>query len=164
MDNHFADMIQFLTMGTALEGYSTQQKELVVHAADFSVIAGDLYNMGMDEILRRYVPEFERSSILVEAHGWVEGGYYVGKVATKNIFRIRLWWPTLHKDSKAYCKVCDAYQRTGKPSWRDELLLNPQISLQVFDKWDIDFIGPIQPSGKKMGAQYIITATEYLTR
>ena len=28
----------------------------------------------------------------------------------------------------------------------------------------IDFVGPIQPPGKKKGAQYIITAAKYLTR
>jgi len=70
----------------------------------------------------------------------------------------------MHKDSKAYCKACDVCHRTGRPSRRDELPLNPQVSLQAFDKWAIDFVGPIQPLGKKTGAKYIILATEYLTR
>jgi hypothetical protein len=34
-----------------------QKKKLVVHAADFSLIAGQLYKMGPDEILRRCVME-----------------------------------------------------------------------------------------------------------
>ena len=35
-DDHFSDIIQFLSMGTTLEGYSTQQKkELVVRSANF---------------------------------------------------------------------------------------------------------------------------------
>lgn len=38
------------------------------------------------------------------------------------------------------------------------------MSLQPFEKWEIDFVGPIHPPGKKTGAQYIITATEYLTK
>lgn len=71
---------------------------------------------------------------------------------------------TLHKDSKAYCRACDACQRTNKPSRRDELSLNLQVSLQSFEKWEIDFVGPIQPPGKKTGVWYIITTTEYLTR
>jgi len=36
--------------------------------------------------------------------------------------------------------------------------------LQVFDKWAIDFIGPIKPPREKTRVQHIITATEYLTR
>ena len=55
-------------------------------------------------------------------------------------------------------------QRTGRSSRRDELPLNPQMMLQPFEKWVINFVGPIQPQGKKTGAQYIITTTECLTR
>eukprot|EP00253_Pinus_taeda_P011758 PITA_11758 len=41
--------------------------------------------------------------------------------------------------------------------------LNPQMTLQPFEKWEIDFVVPIKPQGK-IGAFYIITTTEYLTR
>ena len=59
-DNHFVDIIHFLTTGMTLEGYTNQQKkELVVRATDFSVIAGHLYKMRSDEILQCYVPKFE---------------------------------------------------------------------------------------------------------
>jgi hypothetical protein len=47
----------------------------------------------------------------------------------------------------------------GKPSGRDEMPLMPQAYLQVFDKWDVDFIGPINPPTRMSGAKYIITAT-----
>ena len=110
------------------------------------------------------MPEFERMSILADAHGGAAGGHYVGRVTVGNILPARLWWPTLHQDSKSYCKACDVCQRTGRPSRRDELPLNPQIMLHPFEKWAIDFVGPIQPQGKKTGARYIITVTEYLTR
>jgi hypothetical protein len=40
----------------------------VVRAADFSLIAGQLYKMGPDEILRRCVMEAECPMILEEAH------------------------------------------------------------------------------------------------
>ena len=42
--------------------------------------------------------------------------------------------------------------------------LQPQVALQDFEKWAIDFIGPINPPGKKIGVCYIITATDYVTR
>ena len=42
--------------------------------------------------------------------------------------------------------------------------LKPQVTLQAFDKWAIDFVGPINPLGKCTGPRYIITAIDYLTR
>jgi transposase InsO family protein len=39
-----------------------------------------------------------------------------------------------------------------------------QITLQAFEKWAIDFLGPINSLVKCTGARYIITAIEYLTR
>jgi hypothetical protein len=41
--------------------------------------------------------------------------------------------------------------------------LQPQVTLQKFDKWEINFLGPINPPAKKIGERYIITAMEYIT-
>jgi hypothetical protein len=42
--------------------------------------------------------------------------------------------------------------------------LRPQINLQVFDKWEVYFVGPINPLARISGAIYIIIVTQYLTR
>jgi transposase InsO family protein len=55
-------------------------------------------------------------------------------------------------------------KRVGKPSRRDKIPLAPQMNLQAIEKWAIDFMGPINPPGKRIGERYIITAIEYLTR
>jgi len=49
--------------------------------------------MGEDEILRRYVPNFERDRILDEAHGGVTGEHYARKATAQNILHACLWWP-----------------------------------------------------------------------
>lgn len=106
----------------------------------------------------------ERHSILVESHGHVVGVHYVGKAITHKILGAGLWWPTLHKDSKEYCSACDVCERIGRLSRRDELSLNPQVTLQDFDKWASKFYGTINPLRKNTSAWYFITATNYLTR
>ena len=75
-----------------------------------------------------------------------------------------IWWLTVHMDTRKYYCDCDKCQRIGKPSQRDAMPLVPQITLQDFDKWEVDFFGPISPPEKWNGAFYIITATYYLTR
>jgi hypothetical protein len=60
VDDHFAEIVQFLSTGMAPSDYTViQKKQLVVRAADFSLIVGQLYKMGPDEILRRCVMEAE---------------------------------------------------------------------------------------------------------
>jgi len=60
IDDHFAKIVQFLSIGMAPSDYTIpQKKQLVVRVADFSLIVGQLYKMGPDEILRRCVMEIE---------------------------------------------------------------------------------------------------------
>ena len=120
--------------------------------------------MGADSILRRCVLEHEQPQILVEAHEGIAGGHYAGKDTMKKVLCAILWWPIVHRDAKEYCQKCDVCQRVGKPNIRDEMPLRRQVTLQVFDKCAIDFVGPIYSPTKRSGARYIITATKYLTR
>ena len=60
-DDYFADIIEFLKTRNAPAEYNEKQrKELVVKATDFTIIVGQLYKLGLDEILRRYVLIHER--------------------------------------------------------------------------------------------------------
>jgi hypothetical protein len=137
---------------------------MVVRAADYQLIGGHLYKMGTDSILRRYVLEHERPRVLTEAHEGIAGGHYIGKATTQKVLCAGLWWSTIHRDSKEYCQICDVCQRVGKPNKRDEMPLRPQVTLQQFDKWAIDFVGPINPPAKRIGSRYSITVIGYLTR
>lgn len=129
-DEHFVEIIHFVTTRMAPSEYTTQQKkELVVKATDVSSIVGKLYNMGPYEILHRYVLEHEISITLEKYHGGIAGGHYAGKDNVQNIFKTVFWWPTLHNYAKEYYIECDVCQRTGRTSIRDEMSLVPQVTL-----------------------------------
>ena len=96
---------------------------------------------------------------IMKDHDRIARGFYAGRETAQKMLCAGLWCPTLHKDAKEYCHPCDVYQRVGKPSRRDEIPLNPQVMLQAFDKWDIDFVGPIKSHTRRSGERYIITVT-----
>ena len=79
----------------------------MVHVADYQLIVGQLYKLGLDRILRHCVLNHERPNILWECHSGVAGGHVRGKTTARNILQARLWWPTVFKDDKEYARACD---------------------------------------------------------
>jgi hypothetical protein len=80
VDEYFSDIIQYLSIGTAPHEYNTaQKKNLVVRVAYYQLIVGNLYKMGVYNILLRYVLEQERPRVLAESHDRIVGGHYAGK-------------------------------------------------------------------------------------
>jgi len=115
VDDYFVDIVEFLNTGMDPSKMTiVQKKQLVVKVVDYQLIAGNLYKLGVDGILRNCVLENERPMILEEAHDGIFGGNYVGKAMTQNILCVGLWWPTLHKDAKEYCQACNVFKRVGK--------------------------------------------------
>ena len=55
-------------------------------------------------------------------------------------------------------------QRTKVPIRKDNMPLRPMIGVRTFAKWGIDFAGPINPPEYRTNSQYIIVATDYLTK
>jgi len=141
VDGYFEDIVGFITSQMApTHNTIAQKKQLAVRVSDYQLIAGQLYKLGPNEILRRCVVDHEKALILEEAHAGIAGGHYAGRATAHKILRVGIWWPTLHKDAKEYCQSCDVWQRMRKPSRRDEIPLVPQVTLNPFDKWAIDFV------------------------
>jgi len=42
--------------------------------------------------------------------------------------------------------------------------LNLKVTLDTFDKWEVDFLGPIKPQTRRTRSRYKITVTYYLKR
>ena len=50
----------------------------------------------------------------------------------------------------------------GQPTRSNEMPLHPQIIVTPFDKWGMDFIGPIDPPSNVKS--YVLVCTYYLTK
>lgn len=89
-------------------------------------------------------------------------GHFAAKRIVFNILQVGYYWPILHQDVRRYTSQCDRCQRMGKPTPKDKMLMQPQVTFEPFEKWGMDFVGPINPPSKQK--QYIIVCTNYLTK
>ncbi|GKA31272.1 reverse transcriptase domain-containing protein [Tanacetum coccineum] len=79
----------------------------------------------------------------------------------RKVFEAGFYWPHIFRDARKLVQVCDACQRAGNISSRDE---TPQKYIQdckIFDVWGIDFMGPFPSSN---GNKYILVAIDYVSK
>eukprot|EP00253_Pinus_taeda_P035980 PITA_35980 len=110
----------------------------------------------------RCVREDEMPDILKACHDEPCGGHFADKRTAYKILSLGYFWPSLFKDAKQYVKRCDSCQRVGKPTLLNEIPLQPQVLIEPFEKWALDFIGPINPPSKQK--KYILICTDYVTK
>ena len=94
-------------------------------------------------------------------HTKVYGGHFGPKRTARKILDSRFYWPTIFKDSYEWCKRCTQCQKEGNITRRNEMPMTPIMPVEVFDIWEMDFIGPL-PSSK--GNQYILLAVDYVSK
>lgn len=109
--DYLADIATYLTTGQCPQHYTPLQKRhLVVHAAEYQLIAGQLYKLGLDEVLRKCILDHEHEAIMWECHSGVAGGHVGAKSTARKVLQFGLWWPMVHTDCKTFVKKCDVYQ------------------------------------------------------
>ncbi|MCO5574477.1 hypothetical protein L7F22_028262 [Adiantum nelumboides] len=158
-------IVNYLTSGILPETMTTSRvRAIIKDAENYVLIEDNLYKREKDGQLRMCATEEEYIPILQQAHSGQAGGHFSAKKMAKSILYIGIWWPTLFMDAEEFVKRCDDCQRTKIPRGRDDMPLRPMMGARAFAKWGIDFVGPIAPPAYKSHAQYIIVATDYLTK
>ncbi|GJT05857.1 reverse transcriptase domain-containing protein [Tanacetum coccineum] len=115
-----------------------------------------------NHIIRRCVdgkeaPKYSRKLV----NSGTNGGKLRLLTLPPEVFDAGFFWPTIYKDAFEFVKSCDACQRQGKISQRDEMPQNAIQVCEIFDVWGIDFMGPF-PSSR--GNKYILVAVDYLSK
>lgn len=113
-------------------------------------------------IIRRCVQEDETFDILKSCHDEPCGYHFANKRTTYKVLHLGYYWPTLFRDAKAYVKSCDSCQRMGKLVQIDEMPLKPQVLIEPFERWGLDFVRPIMSMSRKK--KYILVYIDYVTK
>ncbi|GKA26826.1 putative nucleotidyltransferase, ribonuclease H [Tanacetum coccineum] len=120
-----------------------------------------LFKQCADRIIRRCVAGEEAAQILRQCHSGPSGGHHGIATTARKVFEAGFYWPHIFRDARKLVQVCDACQRAGNISSRDE---TPQKYIQVceiFDVWGIDFMGPFPSSN---GNKYVLVAIDYVSK
>jgi hypothetical protein len=120
-----------------------------------------LFKHCKDGIMRRCIPEEEVKSVIYHCHSSPYGGHAGADKTQAKILQAGFFWPTLFRDVYCYVKSCDACQKTGKITKRNEMPQQGIQEVELFDVWGIDFIGPL-PSSR--GYTYILVAVDYVSK
>nr|XP_043611705.1 uncharacterized protein LOC122583353 [Erigeron canadensis] len=78
----------------------------------------------MNGMIRRCVVGGETRLILDGCHRGPTGGHYGPTVASKKVFDAGFYWPTIFKEAQTLVDACDACQRQGNITRRDEMPQN----------------------------------------
>ncbi|GJU15896.1 reverse transcriptase domain-containing protein [Tanacetum coccineum] len=143
----FADIANYHAGNFLIKGMSTQQKKKFFK--DVKHYFWDdpyLFRICADQIIRRCVFGQEALEILKACHEGPTGGHHSANITARKVFDAGFFWPTIYQDAHSMIKSCDACQRQGKISHRDEMPQNAIQVCEIFDVWGIDFMGPFPSS------------------
>ncbi|GKD59184.1 reverse transcriptase domain-containing protein [Tanacetum coccineum] len=128
----FADFANYHAGNFVIKGMSSQQKNKFFK--DVKHYFWDdpyLFKICADQVIRRCVYGQEAVDILTDCHNGPTGGHYGANYTAKKVFDSGFFWPTIYHDAHDLVTCCDACQRQGKISQRDEM---PQNAIQVEEK------------------------------
>jgi hypothetical protein len=146
----FADTTNYLATRILPPHLSPPQKKRIVQqSAYYSWVGSDLFYTSPDMIIRRCVWEDEIPDILQAYHDGPCGGHLSDKRTAYKVLQPGYYWPTLFKDATKYVRSYDSCQRMGRPIVVDKMPLRPEVVIEPFDKWELDFVGPISPMSRK---------------
>ena len=120
-----------------------------------------MYKHCADQVIIRCVPEKEMESILNHCRTLACGGNFGENRTTEKVLQSGFYWPTLFKDAHQFVSTCDKCQRMGSISKRDEPPLQTILEVELFDIWEMDFMGPFPSSFNNL---YILLAVDFVSK
>ena len=100
-------------------------------------------------------------SILNYYHTLSCGGHFEGQRTVEKVLQSGFYWPSLFKDAHRFVSTYDKCQRMGCISKRDEPPMITILEVELFDLWEMDFMGPFPSSFSNL---YILLTMDYVSK
>ncbi|CAL2258260.1 unnamed protein product [Prunus armeniaca] len=158
----YADIVNYIVSKQVPSTITRHQRDKLKKIARFYVWDDPyLWKYCPDLIIRRCVHDSEFNSILTFCHTYACGGHFGTQRTALKVLECGFYWPTIFKDARTFCMTCDRCQRTGNIGAKDQMPQTPIFSVEIFDVWGIDFMGPFPSSH---GFNYILLAVDYVSK
>ncbi|GJU02071.1 reverse transcriptase domain-containing protein [Tanacetum coccineum] len=121
----FADFANYLVSDIIPKGMTYQQKnKSFFDLKHYFWEEPYLLKVCSDSMIRRCVSGPETQIILDQCHHGPTDGHYGPNTTAKKVLDSGFYWPTLIKEAHTQVWLCEACQKTGNISKRDEMPLN----------------------------------------
>jgi len=137
----FAKNINFLASEDLPTHWSTQDKRKFLNEVNFYWDDPYLFKYCPDQIFQRCIANNEVSSVIKLCHSKACGSPFSSKKTTVKILHNGFYWPTMFKDTHAFCKTCENCQKVD--TGQKVLLYNSQLHLfpgKLRSRWNCPFI------------------------
>ncbi|GJW10079.1 reverse transcriptase domain-containing protein [Tanacetum coccineum] len=133
----FADIANSHAKNFIMKGMSSQQnKKFFKDVKRYFWDDPYLFRIGADQVIRRCDYSQEVVDILTTCHNGPTGGHHGANYTAKKVFDSGFYWPTIYRDAHDLVTRCDACQRQGKISQKDEMPQNYiLVTVNYLSKW-----------------------------
>ncbi|KAM2141409.1 hypothetical protein ACFX1Q_007687 [Malus domestica] len=158
----YADLVNYLVSKHVPSELLKHQRDKLKKEARFYVWDDPyLWKYCPDQVIRRCVHDSEFNAILTFCHTYACGGHFGTQRTALKVLECGFYWPTIFWDARTFCMSCDRCQRTGNIGPKQQMPQTPIFSVEIFDVWGIDFMGPFPSSH---GFLYILLAVDYMSK
>nr|GEV86912.1 reverse transcriptase domain-containing protein [Tanacetum cinerariifolium] len=132
----FADFANYLVGEIAPKGMTYQQKnKFFSDLKNYFWEDPYLFTVCSDGMIRRCVSGPKTRTILDQCHYRPISRHYGPNTTAKKVLDSGFYWPTIIMEAHTLVRLCEACQKTGNISKRDEMPLNNIQVCKVFDIW-----------------------------
>ncbi|GJU76429.1 reverse transcriptase domain-containing protein [Tanacetum coccineum] len=131
-ESWFADFVNYLVSDIIPKGMTHQQKnKFFSDLKHYFWEEPYLFKVCSDSMIRHCVSGPKTRTILDQCHHEPTGGHYGPNTTAKKVLDSGFYWPTIIKEDYTQVRLCEACQKTGNISKRNEMPLN---NIQIMEK------------------------------